>query len=1366
MADCYNLGQISVYTTPLKYSENGGTAGIVARMGNGSLSNCFSLTNVYADNSSIKNVNEILGYNESAEVINCYFAGSGTDDFAQRRGIEEFATQEMVDMLNENGKNDVWVQGERHPILKWEKTGINMAIDYITDMRDTQITIPWIVSGENATSCGVEWRKKGTFAWNRIEGISNVINNTIISGLTPKTSYEVRLYATNATGDAMYSSIERTATVFASTGMPDDPHLITSYANMLAFNDMIACGEAFAGEMVQLTCDLDLKGEEGVLWSPMISKYAAVGFDGEFDGGGHVISHMHIDTRSGFAGFFGRANGYIHDLSIVDSKVMCHVISRANGNGGTGGIVGYGGVSSIYPYLVERCAFEGTVTGGHAIGGVVGEGGRNAINDCYAKGIMTFSRPITGGYTSVNGRNLLASVGGVIGEGSASNSYFVGKVLLPESSGSVITFGIGWGPIAGLYYLDTSDAPNVNCYYNATSNKDFYTCVDDISMTAAEMTSDAFLNSLTADVWTRADHINDGYPIFTSRAASRVTTSDAGHGVNGDVVISAIYMPGADKEYQTHGFQWYSKLGDGMNIIETVIENAGDTYMLTIPNQQVSDEGVNYRAFATQEADTIFGEWKSFIPTFRSPQMAISDIAIITRSDAKLGYSITAGSEGMDYTFEYAGMYEPENMTSVSVDENGIEQVITAIKRMQDYKGILVASNDAGMRVESKPFTWSQRTATAHALTYMIGDSIVAVHYYEAGDAIDAVAAKDVAGTEFSGWEGLPATMPDKDLMVKGEYVVRYVTFADATVESICLTNWDTNDDGKLSFEEAAAVTDLGTVFKNNSKIKSFDELQYFTGLTTIASSTFYYCSNLEYVRFPNTIKTIESSVFYNCSNLKSLVIPASVTSFRSGSSYKYCRKLASIVVEEGNQVYDSRDNCNAVIQKSNNTLVLGCMNTVIPNTVKEIGDYAFDNCYGLKKIEVPESVTRINSYGFSTCIEATEVNLPNSLTYIGMSAFYDCESLISLKVPGSVTYIGGTSFAECCSLKEIELPASVNTIGSNAFGKNTALEKMTVAWETPLSITSGVFSNTDITKVTLYVPKGTKALYEAATVWQDFGEIVEVEPESEYDLGDSNNDGYIDVADLAAVVKFVLGTAGSNLIMEAADMDGSGVVEVNDYVALVNVILKQGSVATRNATDMADAEQLLQMLALEIDEDGMGELRIALAEGKQMFTGLQLDLTLPDGMAIVDEGIATGSRKHNVWCEQRDANSYRILCSSMSNAVFANDTVLCIKVKTDAMAQGTHELTADNVVLSDKEANRHNARPMRRELVIDASEVGLTIKAERGMLTLTANGDQQVRIALPNGMTVEAIKLSDGETIVRPLPRGIYVINGKKVVL
>lgn len=1087
--DCYNLGQISIYTTPLKYGDNSGTAGIVAWMRIGSILNCFSLTNVYAEKSNIKNVNEVLGYNESTNVSNCYFAGAGTDDLAERRTLEEFATQEMVDLLNENGQNDVWVLGEKHPILKWEKTGVKMNIDYIVDIRDSQIEIPWIISGENIISCGLEWRKRGSLAWGRVEGKENTLNNTIIDNLIPKTSYETRLFVTTTFGETIYSAIENISTVFTSAGSSEDPHLIESYDDMIAFNDMIAHGETFAGELVQLTCDLDLRGDKGVLWTPMISRYKVdEGFCGEFDGAGHVISHMLIDTHSGFAGFFGRASGYIHDLTIVDSRIICNSISEKGGAyGGTGGIIGYGDYGNdIYPYLAERCGFEGTITGGHAIGGIVGQGFDNAVNDCYVSGTMKFNHHI-GWYSSTK-----ASIGGIIGNGTASNCYFAGEVLLPiHSSGIIDTFGIAWGPITGVSW----SVGNINCYYNATSNaSSFHTYKDDIAMTAENMKSNTFLNSLTDGIWLRVDHINGGYPILASRRISRVTTDGAEHSLNGGIEINGIYTPGTDKSYYIYGFQWYVKMGDKHNIIETVVRNEDKNYYtLVIPNNVVSNDGINYRAFAAQEGDSIFGEWKLFVPTVGASQLAITDVSMVDRHSAKLKYEIVSGSEELVYTFEYSALYEPNNLITVPVDKDGESIIIADVNVMQDYKGRLVASNET-MRIEGEFITWAQRSPASYALTYMIGDSIVAVHYYEVGDIIDALKINEEPYTKFTGWQSLPQIMPEHNLVVKGEIIKFYIEFTDKEAERLCIAIWDKNRDGLLSMDEVQTITNLGTMFQSNSSIKSFEELQFFTGLTRIASYSFQGCSNLESVRFPNTVTVLASNIFVNCYNLKSLLIPASVTSFEnSSSSYNSCTKLAEIVVEESNSVYDSRDNCNAVIQKSNNTLILGCMNTTIPNSVEEIGEHAFENCQGLLKIEIPESVTRIGNHGFRECINVTEINLPNSLSEIGKYAFYNCECISKLEIPNLVTDIGSRAFAKCYSLEEVYLPSSVIAIESNAFAEDTALMKMVVAWETPLEISSRVFSNVDLSKVTLYVPEGTKMLYEAADVWKDFGTIIEL---------------------------------------------------------------------------------------------------------------------------------------------------------------------------------------------------------------------------------------------------------------------------------
>ena len=98
------------------------------------------------------------------------------------------------------------------------------------------------------------------------------------------------------------------------------------------------------------------------------------------------------------------------------------------------------------------------------------------------------------------------------------------------------------------------------------------------------------------------------------------------------------------------------------------------------------------------------------------------------------------------------------------------------------------------------------------------------------------------------------------------------ITFADANVKAICVENWDTDGDGELSMDEAAAVTSLGTVFKSNDQITSFDELQYFTGLTTIEESAFEDCNNLSSISIPSNVTSIGDRAFFDCSKLKSVV--------------------------------------------------------------------------------------------------------------------------------------------------------------------------------------------------------------------------------------------------------------------------------------------------------------------------------------------------------------------------------------------------------------------------------------------------------------------------------------------------------------
>ena len=396
------------------------------------------------------------------------------------------------------------------------------------------------------------------------------------------------------------------------------------------------------------------------------------------------------------------------------------------------------------------------------------------------------------------------------------------------------------------------------------------------------------------------------------------------------------------------------------------------------------------------------------------------------------------------------------------------------------------------------------------------------------------------------------------------------ITFADANVKALCVANWDTNGNGELSEAEAAAVTDLGEVFKNNSTITSFNELRYFTGLTSIGSSafegcsdltsvtipnsvtsidyaTFAYCSSLTSITIPNSVTSISDYAFYMCQFLTSITIPNSVTSIGKGAfayclnltsinipssvtsigenAFVECFSLSSMMVESGNTKYDSRNNCNAIIETASNTLMFGCENTIIPNNVTSIGNYAFYHCSGLTSIIIPNSVTSIGKGAFHICYGLTSMKIesgntkydsrdncnaiietasntlifgcknttiPNSVTSIGDNAFYYCSSLTSITIPNSVTSIGDYAFYDCSNLTSVTIGNSVTSIGNWAFSGCFKLTSVTALNPTPVAITEYEFTNRR--NATLYVPKGSKTAYQAADYWKEFKEIVEIE--------------------------------------------------------------------------------------------------------------------------------------------------------------------------------------------------------------------------------------------------------------------------------
>lgn len=314
----------------------------------------------------------------------------------------------------------------------------------------------------------------------------------------------------------------------------------------------------------------------------------------------------------------------------------------------------------------------------------------------------------------------------------------------------------------------------------------------------------------------------------------------------------------------------------------------------------------------------------------------------------------------------------------------------------------------------------------------------------------------------------------------------------------------------------------------------------HFSKEDVLGESVFGESPSLKQLVLPKTLKRIEANAFKD-QLIKSIVIPKSVEEIGDYAFY-YC-PLESISVEEGNPVFDSRDNCNAIIETATNTLRVGCRKTIIPNSVRAIGRTAFSGKDGMRSITIPEGVTSIEDYAFWADNDLISVNIPKSVVNFGISPFGGCAKITSFTIdsenpiydsrdncngiietatntliqgfanttiPEGVTTIGERALTMQEFLTSIEIPKSVTDIKPRAFQFSHQLGKVTCHIKKPLTISNTVFETDHITDAILYVPYGTKAAYASAPGWDVFGNIIEMEPDDSY----QNNSASIEIAD------------------------------------------------------------------------------------------------------------------------------------------------------------------------------------------------------------------------------------------------------------
>lgn len=438
------------------------------------------------------------------------------------------------------------------------------------------------------------------------------------------------------------------------------------------------------------------------------------------------------------------------------------------------------------------------------------------------------------------------------------------------------------------------------------------------------------------------------------------------------------------------------------------------------------------------------------------------------------------------------------------------------------------------------------------------------------------------------------------------------ISFADPIAKYACVDKFDTNGDGEVSYAEAAAATTLSGLFTDWNTVTSFEEIRFFTGVTSTANvfnglaqldsitipaqittlGTFENCTVLRKVvlpaaltslpnycfsgcnalvdiTFPEELTAIPNNCFRYCSALETILLPSKVTSIGSGA-FSGCSALQRVMLANGIKTLpnDCFSGCGALSEVElpaaltaiPNNCFRNCTSLVsltIPETVTSIGNYAFQGCSSLAGQLLPENLNNLGTYAFQNCTNLVTMALPKGMTSLPAGLFSGCKALTTISWPTNLQSIGDNSFSGCYfenNEHTLELPVSVTSIGTNAF---TGLFHLIIPSTASVSISNNAFGDPGTFFTNLYVPSSKVEMYKVRTNWSAYAD--RIHSIGEYPVG-------IDISvDLGLSVKWASYNVGASYPWEYGDYFAWGETEPKDDYSWSTYKWCMGSERTMN---------------------------------------------------------------------------------------------------------------------------------------------------------------------------------------------------------